>query len=636
MLKVGETGQTLVSVSFKSIRVWDTAAWRRLWSFGLEDRCMDISFLDEDRFILVALRNNALLFWVLTRGTCGELPTWLTTLHEGSLRNEQQPLKIGFSTGGSLVGVSYRGEDIIVWDIENEEIVDILGQDVGSRGPYATRHTGQTFLFDMVMNHSAESGLLAASYTDGELLIYDFFSNVVRARSTVNAHFLTSSPDGVTLACGNSAGLIMLYEFDTLQLLYRISSGGFAIRSLAFSADSCRLIDIRGRSARVWGPPVLVSMQQDTSTHDLNSDTISLTTTPEDVDIGNIEDFTQISALLFLQQYGWVICGKSDGSIYLYDGKTGTRQGNAINGPDDVPILSLIGNSEAGTIVSVNDNNNLDIYKMPFFEGQRTMLKLFSHQPKIQARQILLKQDASQMLVSSQDQDILYDFQEEGMEEPTSHLWPDRRRFRWTNHPISSNQLILMMDRIAHIFTRDDLSRLTPKAGIQITASIIPKLAISNIVHYQSPSFSFLATTYAESLTSRSRGSRLFLFDASDFTPARTAAAPIPHYRALADKIECIIGTLSSHLVSLQQDGWVCSVELSHDRTPPIDPVGSIERHFFFPADWLTSPTALLISLMPNGDIVFAQRDEGGACETRLGEAGFWPNGTAADDVWKP
>ena len=653
-LKYGETDQFMVSIAFKSICVWDVVAWRRLWRFDLEDRCMDISFLDEDCLLLASLRNNALLLWDLTKGTWWDLDNWLD-LSEDPTNQAPQLFKVSVLGGADLIAVNYRGEDIVVWDIGEQKVVDILASDVGSRGPFASRRRGRTFLFDMVINQSAESGLLAASYCDGELIVYDFFQNLIRARATINVHFLTCSPDGITLACGNSAGLIALYEFDSLHLLYRVTSEGFGIRSLAFSVDSCRLIDVRGRSARVWEPPALRTIRQGSAVDDTNSDTISVSTTPEEQSLGNVEQATEVSALLCLHNYGWIVCGKSDGSIRLYDSKTGAQVEGFVKKADNIPITSLNGNPDASIFIAVDGDNRIYAYKIASIKGGRHVVEVLRNRPRIPPRQVVLNSSSTNVLIASLDCDIVYDLTDSELTELASHTWPERHRFRWAHHTSSPDQLILIMDSIAHIFAWSTFTQLTPDVGIHIANSIIPELVIKSIVPHNppsNPSSSVLAATYSESLTSRARTSRLFLFYTSDFRPDSTSAEPIPHSQALAAKIECIIGTLGPRLVFLHQDGWVCSADLSYGApssspllappspspktltipTTPIRKTSSpsnksskddstsppsyfdshipIDRHFFFPADWLTSPKALLLALLPNGDIAFAQRDE--------------------------
>jgi WD40 repeat protein len=69
---------------------------------------------------------------------------------------------------------------------------------------------------------------------------------------------LACSPDGRTLAVGDSSGTILLYETETLQLLYRIiHKSNLAIRKITVSANSESLIDIRESQCNVWETPVL-------------------------------------------------------------------------------------------------------------------------------------------------------------------------------------------------------------------------------------------------------------------------------------------------------------------------------------------------------------------------------------------
>ncbi|KAF7503599.1 hypothetical protein GJ744_003582 [Endocarpon pusillum] len=270
-------------------------------------------FVDDDGLLLGVLKNNQLLVWGLATGLCRELPNWLDELDEGYSGHFRRPTAAALTESSSLLAVVYRGHDIIVWDIENERLHDIYGKETGSLGARARRRPGMVSVLSLVFNRAPEAGLLAASFNDGELVVFNTAEGLVQARAPANAHTLASPPDGLMLACGNSAGTIQVFEFDRLKLLYRIQSEEFGIKSLIFSADSHRLIDIRGPRCRIWDPPIL--MRQDTDED--NSDTLSVSTGPQDYKLDDIKQSVHITALACADSDDFVICGKIDSSVCL-------------------------------------------------------------------------------------------------------------------------------------------------------------------------------------------------------------------------------------------------------------------------------------------------------------------------------
>ena len=113
-------------------------------------------------------------------------------------------------------------------------------------------------MWSVVFCPAPGTALLAAGYSDGDLVLFDVSRGVVIQSTVANAQTLTSSSDGYTLASADSAGTIQIYDFETLKLLYRITSiEEYSIRSLAFSPDGQRLFDLRGSVCRGWDPIVL-------------------------------------------------------------------------------------------------------------------------------------------------------------------------------------------------------------------------------------------------------------------------------------------------------------------------------------------------------------------------------------------
>ena len=164
------------------------------------------------------------------------------------------------------------------------------------------------------------ANLLAVSYADGDLVLFDTYERSVVATTLANAHSLASSADGRTLACGNTSGTIQLFDFETLELLYNFKLEDYGIQALAFSGDSHRLLDIRGAQCRVWDPPVLVREDLD----EVNNDTVSVSTMPQEVNMTPVDDVNPITSLacheaghvFFLWQREWIyVCLRK--SIWL-------------------------------------------------------------------------------------------------------------------------------------------------------------------------------------------------------------------------------------------------------------------------------------------------------------------------------
>ena len=608
-LRFDDTCRILVCAGFRTLRVWSVDSWLQTWKFDLEAPAMDFSLLDDSNgLILAVLRNNKVVLWDLESGNNAVLGSWADSIGEETTEDLPQPMAAAIGRAGTTLAIAYRGEDILLWDIEENRLLNFYGQDVGSRGPLAPRRRGVGFLRYLEFNNSLDSGLLAASYADGEIVVFETFSHEVSARTIANIHTLSSTADGQILACGNSAGVINLYDFESLRLLYRISSEGYGIRGLAFSTDGHRLFDIRGSFCRVWDPPVLVSIKQDSDDH--NSDTISISTTPQDYDLGNTEQSKQITTLLALQVYNKIVCGRLDGSICAFDGRTGLPDDVLIKNANKIAIFSVRFDERSLTLFCADTYNKITAFRLTS-DGPALRGTLFlSQRVNGPITQLLLRPGSQHCLVSSKKIDTLYEVSQTNLDKKQILDWPDRSSYRWCTHPTDVSQLLLVDSLTAHIFAWNDLSRLTSTDGINIIGSPLMGLSLQTLLPLRFKNL-LAATFNTPASYIRKTRSHLFLFKAQHFNTDASSVAPVPSYEALTPHIETLLGIYKNRFIFLQEDGSVASVD-----PDSANPTENIVTHFFLPPDWQSALAAsngseALIEVHPvDGTIILAIKDK--------------------------
>ena len=607
-LRFHDTCRILVCASFRAISVWNVDTWLQTWQFDLESPTMDFSLLDDGSgLILAVLRNNKVVLWDLESGNSTVLGSWASSMGEETTEDLPQPMAAAIGRAGTTLAIAYRGEDILLWDIEENRLLNIYGQDVGSRGPLAPRRRGVGFLRYLEFNNSLDSGLLAASYNDGEVVVFDTFSHEISARTTANIHTLSSTADGQILACGNSAGVISLYEFESLRLIYRISSEGYGIRGLTFSTDSHRLFDIRGSFCRVWDPLVLVSIKQDSD--DRNSDTISISTTPQDYDLGNTEQSRQITTLLALQVYNKIICGRLDGSICAFDGRTGLPDDVPIKNANKVAIFSTRFDEQSLTLFCADTYNRITVFRLGSRGSALTGFQLMSQRVDGPITQLMVRPGSQHCLVSSKKIDTLYEVSQTNLEKKQVLDWPDRSSYRWCTHPTDVSRLLLVDSLTAHMFAWNDLSRLTSIDGIDIVGSPLMGLSLQTLLPLQFKNLLAITFNTPASYIRKTR-SHLFLFKAQHFNTQASSVAPVPSYEALTPHIELLLGIYKNRFIFLQEDGSVASVD-----PDSANPTENIITHFFLPPDWQSALAAsngseAMIEVHPaDGTIVLAIKD---------------------------
>src|SRR5690606_27462147 len=166
-----------------------------------------------------------------------------------------------------------------------DRIYDVYEKDTGSVSAFGTHKIaeGSTTVRAVAFSRAVDSNRLAATYADGDLVVYDTVSgeatHVVNCANTMR---LSASADGRTLAGADSRGNLTLFDFETLRPLYRVRFDTQLLpEALAFTADSQRFVEIRGEACRVWEPSVLLRTDY---ADDENSDTVSVSTGPQEID----------------------------------------------------------------------------------------------------------------------------------------------------------------------------------------------------------------------------------------------------------------------------------------------------------------------------------------------------------------
>ncbi|KAI4217247.1 MAG: hypothetical protein LQ351_000556 [Letrouitia transgressa] len=595
ILTFGDLGNILVSTGLKSISMWNVGTWEKIWTFNLPAQCLSMVVEDHERLMIGVLKNNNLIYWDLTTGQIIRSIDWTHDFAGQSSYAIRRPTVAAFGLELNLLAIVYRGQDILLWDMESSSLYDLYSKE----GVRSGRDNGNATVWSVVFSPAPGTALLAAGYSDGDLVLFDVSMGIVKEMALANAQTLTCSSDGYTLASADSSGTIQVFDFETLKQLYRITSvEEFSIRSLAFSADGQRLFDLRGSVCRVWDPIVL-------SRHDIsdeNSDTVSISTMPYEAKLDDSEDVPMVTALCYPGDGDIFFVGKDDGSVSSYDAKNGRvlqylfqHAGNA-----SIVLLHL---EQLGNILSTVDSSSRMtahriVPKHPSYEVSKTII---DYRTGAAVDQLLANKDNSRLLVSSGTGDKLWSISNDDARVVKTTAWTDRRQYAWKQHPTNPTQLILIIDTVLHIYDWHELERLTSDEGILLEGSILPELAIKYIM----PCFdgNVIATAFVESLSPRSK-SRVLMWNTTDLSPGSNRAAPIPSYQPLADQVECLIGAYKDRLVFLHSSGWICSANSSSfDLT-------SYVRHFFIPTDWLSNSIDLLINVTVRGTILFAKGNE--------------------------
>jgi WD40 repeat protein len=172
LLRFGVREGILVSADSKAVRVWDTATWAQLREFKIPALPMSLSLAEEDQFLLVSLKNNHFSTWDLTTGELKYSDDWTQNLEGQRALSFRRPIAAACNVEERLLAVVYRGQDILIWDFEGDNLLETYTKEEGASS--STRRTANSGVISVVFGAGPNVTLLAAAYLDGESATWSF------------------------------------------------------------------------------------------------------------------------------------------------------------------------------------------------------------------------------------------------------------------------------------------------------------------------------------------------------------------------------------------------------------------------------------------------------------------------------
>lgn len=615
-LEFNSKSYLLASCGARTVIVWDVRSGETIHSFEVL-RPMGITF---DKNLLIATSSkNHLLTWDLDKDGI-QLPNrpWKDSIEQEDKPLRKMPAAVSISVSHQILAVAYIRQPITLWDLERDTYYGNCGKRLRS-GKTSTDPVSA-----LVINPNPDISLLAITYHDGEPVLLNPFNDQHLGGFRANCHTLAASPDGRLLAGSAGSGIIKIFEFETLKLLYQVKSSDMYIKQLAFSRDSLHLADIRGSQCNVWDPGFLLG-----NFGGDNSSGTTSTAVVADVNQAAPNTTVKISSMILHPKGGFFFCGKGDGSISLYDLKTGFMTQSLYRHKCSVHILAYWPGCD--TIMSVDLSNKILAVKLKssLTTGWVVEKELFQSQLNcgMTVTQILPGEAAGRFIVSTRRSAYLWSADGQLLETRT---YPGSPRIRkWTEHPQSTLHMICIDATEARIYAWDDLSEV---ASVSLSFDMT-ELEVKSVVPYKSSTKSWIIIELSE-LDGPNNTRAVHLLDAEPFYLKSPSFSDGASDVAITEKIKAepldVIGTasipffgpqfsaLSRHIVHvtglsdtnkflfLDTRSWVCSIDLrtldSHQ--------ASYWRHFFIPYDWFAGILRDIICTVSLQNILFAVSGE--------------------------
>lgn len=584
----------LASCGRKKLVLWDPQTGAQLWTASLNDLVLGTSFTQDDDAVMIATRGNKMLSFDTRTGA--RLPDWsyfdMNNSEDDALVNRKQPTHISISSELNLLAIAYRQRPISFWDLEDNSWLSHFHK--GDPNVYPG-----PLLVGVTINPNPDLELAAAAYQDGDLVVFNPFDGQQKASVEASAHVLVSSPDGRTLATGDGNGMIQLFNFETLRLLYRVSMYDYDIRNLAFTSDSLRFFDIRSNQCNIWEPTVLVRGRDvDDTTSEPYSDEVPHPALVVDCkSLGNEETIT---AICEHHSGGWIFAGRENGSVAVFNVSTG-KQAEELIKPMVISVKLLAWSNSCNWLAIADTSSRVTVRSITVSGENRwdvasPILSVRADQP---IQQLFFNQSGRLLLVSTNALDEIWDV-EHAVRIGARPRTNSTTSCRWVNHPGSEDQVLLVEAGYAYVYNWASLSRLSRPEGIKLSGSGSHESSVDHTL--TSRSGRNLCVRFLK--PSELNFAELQIYLASSIDPKAECANPIAGYTELAGRIKTVIGIYKSYVLFLDVDGWICSLNIDSFVVE-----GHYSRHFFIPLSWYNVGD-MCFAVTVNGSVALARRDE--------------------------
>jgi WD40 repeat protein len=613
-LRFDPTGNILVSVGRRDLKVWDLETNIQKFHFDVGHDVLAFSILSGPKGLVVALKNSTIIRWNLGDGAVISQGGWEPGFEdEGHFR--RPPMLAAFSPDETILAIAYRGRPIKVWDLEDGELVGYLGrethQDLESLALGAN-----TSPSSLAFNTDEAVPLLAVAYEDGDLCLFDYEDLRLAQMIEANAQVVCCSPSGTTLATGNSAGMVQLLEFETLQLLFKVNAVDYGVRCLAFSSDNTRFFDVRGTQCNVWEPALPSAKTR--------KDDASSTAGPAPPRIVGMSDAeVEITTVATDATGDYFFIGKSDGTAWLYRARDGKPQKLLYRHGYQMSLAMMVWGEKGCILVTADIAGRFIAYRLQrdptigFNTAQKTLDIRGHHLHKTAIAQILLSPANDLLLVSTHEWDSVWDLQTKT--QLSRHEFDNPRpTFDWTNNPADPSERVLLDSEGAAIWDWLTSQEKRPRHHFPLTflGEKTASHRINSVTQVFDAKKIALEVVEDPSDMTNTPTSTVVLLDASTLS-VKGGAALVPS-RAFADVCNGIlhlVGTFGQRAVFLDKQLFMCSVERRVARQDSGPGAREMEgfhyvKHFFIPSDWYSQRRTLKTRVTAKGDVLFVRAEE--------------------------
>ncbi|KAK8022596.1 hypothetical protein PG993_013363 [Apiospora rasikravindrae] len=575
-----------------------------LWKTRLRFRCVILT--SAEGVIITVSQHGHVLKWDIATGAMLEDQAFTYRSLDDEVEEHEframAPSVASLSVDAELLALGHAWGTICLWEVSSGELIG-WARDEERRLPSR-----------LLFNSNPDINLLLSISVDHVMTIFDSWSgNMVHTHTPTNCGGILAaacSPDGRTLATTDKLGSLHIWDFETLNLLYHVLSPAANFRLLSFTSDGSSVIDILDSGMHIWSPAALIrkNIEEDNSVSD---DAPSLTATEGQFDALRAN---RITALSTHTSQPLVFAGKHNGQVVAYSSRSG-QQLTALYSHPHHAFVTHIAVSKANHLASCDANGGVDLWKLgsvlpatlkPLHESSR----VFRLRSAPQIHEVCFSDEGKYLLVSSAESDTVY-MTSNGDCVGSQRHHGERRFWRWLGFtsPSKEPEFILI---IGNSWRRFSAESFPATVGDQATTLRYSVGNATEAVSINAASIDYATKTVVlevQHVSGFSLSSSTFFFDLDKIIqPAAngTEIDALQTAQPLTGSCKYFVGVSSRRkcCVFLHHNSWMGSVKLG-DRS-----FSNYDRHFFVPAEFLSSKTQILPLLASDDSIVFCLHGE--------------------------
>lgn len=592
----------LATCGQKFVKLWNLQTGVLLHDLQSPSRPLDMQF--HSHFLTVASQKNHLVSWDISDD--GDLERTEKLWTEASRKTEifGTATVLALSFQHRMLAVAYTGRPITVWDIDEFSIIGTCGK------KWSSGETSTHPVVSLVFNRDPSVALLAATYLDGNLALLDPLEDRELECLHADCQALAASPNGRLLVAGAADGVIQVFEFDTLKLVYKAQSQSSFIKSVCFTKDSFIFADIRRTRCTVWEPDALL--------RDLLDDDSSGVTTNTVVETKRVNSAGIITVIAYPELIDLAFAGCDDGSVSAFSATTLERITTLYRHNVTIRFLKVFSFGSRFRLLSIDAASRIFMYDIGDSGEEEGPTATMIFQTYIEDTNavtgLLLSDTGAKFLISTLDSDYLFDA-ESGCATSSQCFSPatDIKSGRqWALHPTNDAWVVCLDRHTIKIYSWADLSEIRCQLfELGTTFQELPRLKQVMLYRARDNTHRLLAMLSHSSTggfivgTVDNIGTCGAGHDSTGGPTRAECAAAFQEIRISEMQIVQIFGIdESGALIFINESSWVCSVDLSEQNSTVL-----AKRHFFLPQTWFAGGKQIVCTLTRK-DILLARDDK--------------------------